>query len=434
MRTRSTHALAIVLLSAGFHPNLFVLRAQTPEDGPGTILTEEQAVAEGLQNNLVLLAERVNLTIAEASIITARLRPNPVFSFGSDHLDWVGYGFNELNGGGPTEIAWRVDLPIEREGKRRFRTETAGLAKDVAQARLLDSIRTLTRELRLACVDVIQAKANLELARDNLRALEELVRINEARVQAGSIPPLELTRSRVAMLQFQGNVKRAELELATAKMKLELLLGRKTPSGQFDLMGELKVAHDNDLDLKRLAEIARGSRPDLRAQELSMARSHSELQLQLAQAKVDYTLGSEFRRQAGVNGRSNSIGFFFSVPLPVYNRNQGEIARVRAESEQLLRQMRFLEAQVLSEINTAHQEFQSARELVDSIERSLLKPAQEARDTVAYVYRAGAATLMEYLDAQRAYNDSRQTYHEALAVYRKAVIRVNAACGQEVVR
>ena len=164
---------------------------------PPTV-TIKQAVDEAIQNNLGLLAERVNLTVAEASLIAARLRPNPVFSFNSDHLDLLGTGFNEITSGGPPEVSWRVDVPVERGRKRELRIETANYAREIAGTQLLDSIRKLKLDVTLACIEVVQAKANLALSLDNLRTFEDLVRVNDVRVKAGSISPLELTRSQVA--------------------------------------------------------------------------------------------------------------------------------------------------------------------------------------------------------------------------------------------
>jgi cobalt-zinc-cadmium efflux system outer membrane protein len=398
-------------------------------------LTMDQAIEEAIQNNLNLLAERLNLSIADARLITAKLKPNPVFSFSGDHLDLAGTGFNESNGGGPPEISWRVDVPIERGRKRDLRIATANYEREIAGARLVDSLRKLKLDVTLGCVEVIQAKANLALAQDNLRTFEELVQTNAVRVKAGSIAPLDLTRSQVAMLQFRRNVRQAELSLLTTKTKLQNLLGRKVPLDDFDLLDELKVPlHLAELQLGFLQELALERRPDLHVLELTQARSQSELRLELALGKVDYTWGAEYRRQQGINGKSNSLGFFFSVPLPFYNRNQGEIARVRAEQEQIQRQMQALKAQMQMEVKTAYEEFRSARELVESIERDLLKPAEQARDTSAYVYRSGASSLIEFLDAQRAFNETMQSYQEAQASYRRALVQLNATVGKEVIQ
>src|SRR5262249_54448075 len=152
---------------------------------------------------LSLLAERANLTIADAAMVTARLRPNPVFSFSADHLDLLGTGFSAENNGGPPEVAWRVDVPLERGGKREARMALASALRSVAEAQFADAVRTLTQDVTLACVDLLAAEANRALVTDSLRTFDELVRVNRARVTAGSIAPSESTRSEVAMLQFR---------------------------------------------------------------------------------------------------------------------------------------------------------------------------------------------------------------------------------------
>jgi outer membrane protein, heavy metal efflux system len=213
------------------------------------------------------------------------------------------------------------------------------------------------------------------------------------------------------------------------------LLGRQVLSDAFDVMGDLKTPLSSEIvDFSSLQEIAFSARPDLQALEATQARSESELKLQLAQAKIDYTWGAQYVRQQGVNGKSNSLGLFFSAPLPFYSRNQGEIARARAEKEQIARQIQVLKAQVQTEVKTTVQEFRMVRELVKSIERDLLKPAEQARDTSAYVYHSKGSSLIEFLDAQRAFNETMQSYYEAQASYRRALIQLNSTVGKEVIR
>jgi cobalt-zinc-cadmium efflux system outer membrane protein len=396
------------------------------------LLTIEQAVAEAARNNPALLAERLGIPVAETSLITAGLRPNPVVSYSIDHLDWLGTGYSEANGAGPAETALRIDVPIERGGKREFRLGTAGFGKKIAEARLADSMRKLRLDVTLACIDLMEAKAKLALANDNLQSLQRIVQLNETRLQAGAIAPVELTRSRVAMLQFRAGVKTAELALATARTKLQTLLGRKSGTGSIDVAGEMKATPPSQpLDLERIQATALAARPDLQAVRIEQARSQADLRLQIAQGKIDYTVGMEYRRQQGINGRGNSLGFFFSAPLPVFSRNQGEIARVRAEQDQIRKNLAALQSQVSGEVTTAYQEFESARQLMGEIERDLLRPSEEARDTTAYVYRAGASSLMDVLDAQRAFNETMSAYYDAQANYRRAAVRLSSVIGQE---
>ena len=405
--------------------------AQPP---PAAAITIEQAIQEALQNNPGLLAERLGIPVAETAVITARLRPNPVLSASSDHLDWLGTGFSEVNGAGPAETALRVDLPFERGHKREYRVDTAGYARKIAEARVADSVRRLRLDVTLACIDVIEAKARLDLANDNLKSLRGVVQLNETRLQGGAIPPVELTRSRVAMLQFRSNVKTAELALTTARVRLQTLLGRSPGQGPVDVSDPLKIpVPPSAPPLEQVQAHALAARPDLQAARLDQARSQSELRLQLANGKVDYTTGAEYRRQQGVNGTGNSVGFFFSVPLPVFNRNQGEIARVTSEEVQLEKQMAALQSQVAGEVTGAYREYENARQLITDIESDLLGLSQEARNTTAYVYQAGAGSLLDVLDAQRAFNETMSSYYDAQANYRRAVSRLSSVTGEEVI-
>ena len=405
------------------------------QSAPSQAISIEQAVQEAIQNNPGLLAERLGIPVAETALITARLRPNPVVSASSDHLDWLGTGFSEQNGAGPVETALRIDVPFERGHKREYRIDTAGFAKKIAEAKVADAIRRLRMDVTQACIDVMAAKARLDLSNDNLTSFEGIVKLNETRLQGGAIPPIELTRSRVAMLQFRSSVKTAELALTTARSKLQTLLGRASGQSPIDISDPMKVPMPAQAPaLEQMQARAIAVRPDIEAARLDQARSQSELRLQLAQGKVDYTVGAEYRRQQGINGTGNSVGFFVSVPLPVFNKNQGEIARVQAEDTQLRKQIDALQSQVSGEVAGAYREYETARQLIGDIERDLLGLSQEARATTTYVYQAGAGSLLDVLDAQRAFNDTMSTYYDAQADYRRAVSRLESVVGEELVR
>jgi cobalt-zinc-cadmium efflux system outer membrane protein len=400
----------------------------------GRTLTVQQAVDEAVARNLSLLAERSNVPIAEAALVAARLRPNPVLSGGANSLDWLGTGFDEVNGAGPPEYAVRVDVPFERGGKRDRRVELADQTKRVAEAQLEEAIRRVRLDVATASIDVLEAKAKLQLAKDNLQALERLVQLNERRLAGGAIPPLEVSRSRVAMLQYRANVRTAELALTQARLKLLPLLGRKPGDVPVDVDDRLGLTPVNTgPDLPALQVSARATRPDILAAQREQARTQADLRLQVAQGKVDYTLGAEYRRQQGVNGKGNLLGLFVSVPLPVFNRNQGEIARATAEGEKANRSLTALETTLAGEVASAYEEFESARHLLIEIERDLLTPTAEARTGTTYTYQAGAASLLDVLDAQRAYNDTMETYYSAQAAYRRAQAKLALVAGRDMV-
>jgi outer membrane protein, heavy metal efflux system len=399
---------------------------------PPPPLTLAQAVDEALQRNLTLLAQRAGLSAADAALVTARLRPNPILSASADHLDWLGTGFSDENGAGPSEYAVRVDVPLERGDKRDRRIAVADAAKRIALLQFADAIRRLKLDVMLAGIDLLDARERVALARDNLEKLQGLVELNDRRLKGGAISPLEATRSRVAMLQYRGTLTSAQLALDAARLRMQSLLGRSSSDPPVDISDRLDVPpRDIGEDLQALQRSAHDLRPDLQAVRQDQARSAADLKLQLAQGVVDYTVGAEYRRQQGVNGRGNTVGVFFSVPLPISSRNQGEIQRAEGDQSRTQKTAAALDLDVMTEVATAYAEFESSRALLTGIERDLIKPATEARDSTAYMYQAGATTLLEVLDAQRAFNDTMDTYYTARAAYRRAQARLALVVGKD---
>jgi outer membrane protein, heavy metal efflux system len=396
-------------------------------------VTLDQAISEALANNLALGAERANIAIAQAGVLTARLRPNPVVSLGGDHLDLLGTGFNETNGAGPPEYNVRSDFLLERGGKRQGRVEVAQGNRAVAEAQFLDFTRTMVLDVQYAFLDVLLAKANLTVAQDNMQSLNRVAETNAERARAGDLSEAELVRSQLAALQYENSVERAKLAVRSALIRLQVLLGRPRSSLSFDVTGEFR----RDLVTPSLAELllaAKKSRPDLQALYLDDQRSAAELRLQIAQGKADYSVGTEYRRQQGINGEGNSLGFFFSVPLPVFNRNQGEIERARQEQQQIQLRIRALEAAIAGEIENAYEQSMTARLLLDKIENRMLGPARDVREITEFSYKRGEATLLELLDAERAFNETMQAHNEARAEYARSQYLLDAVSGRSVTR
>jgi len=391
-------------------------------------ITLEQALAEALEKNLSLLAERVNISIAEARLITARLRPNPVLSAGGDHLDLLGTGFNEINNAGPEEFNLRTDFTIERGGKRSSRIAVAQHALGVAELEFLNAVRGLRLEVQSAFVEALLARHRVELARQNLEALNRIVEVNQVRSRTGDVAEVELIRSRVAALQQANALRRAELDLRTVLIRLQTLMGRARPAPDFDVLGELR-RETRVAPLEEWLKIALENRPDLLALRRAVQRSAAELQLELARAKPDLTLGSEYRRQQGLAGTGNMLGFFVQIPLPVFDRNQGEIARAREELRQAELRVRALEASIRAEVESAYRQWQSSRESLEQIETAMLAQAREVRDITEYAYRRSEASLLEFLDAQRAFNETMQAYYEARAEYARSLYLLESSAG-----
>ena len=385
-----------------------------------------------MEKNVALLAERANIAVAEARVITARLRPNPVLTLSSNHLDALGTGFNGDNGGGPSEFTAHTDFIYERGGKRVARTEVAQVARSVTELQFLNTVRALRLEIQGAFVDVLLAKDALTLARQNLESLNQIVEINAARLKAGDLSEVEVIRSRLAALQYENAVRQSETRVRGSLIQLQIAMGRATPSASFDVTGQLlgDAAVAGVEELRRLADELR---PDLRAMNRDIDRAGAELRSQVAQGKVDYTFGTEYTRQF-VNARSNSLGFTFSVALPFFNRNQGEIERAAQEQKQARLRAQASQNKVAGEVAVAYEQYTAARDLLRAIEDRMLQPARDVREITEFSYRRGDASLLELLDAQRAFNETIQAYNEARAEFTRSLYVLESISGRSVTK
>jgi cobalt-zinc-cadmium efflux system outer membrane protein len=419
------HMVRAGLLFAGL-----VCPAQTQTDQPQP-LTIQQAVAEAIDKNLNVLAEKYNIPVAEARIITAGLRPNPVLSIEGDHLNLLPPRYNSENMAGPPEYSIRTDFVFERGAKRRRRLDVAEAAVSTAQLQFLNVVRSVVLDVQSAYVELLQAKADLALAQETLEAFRQTVQINTSRVRNGDLAEVELIRTQVVELQFENTVAQARLRVDTGRSKLQVLLGRRRAARVPDATGELR-RDELTITVDTLRDRAFGARPDYLALRRDEARSQAELRLQLAQGKVDYSIGTEYRRQQGLAGRGNSLGFFFSSNLPVFNRNQGEIQRARQEQAQAEARIRALQATIENEVETAYLQYQTARESLRRVEETMLAKATEVRQITDRAYRRGGVTFLDFLDAQRAYNDTVQLRNTALAEFAKSLYSIDAATGSSV--
>jgi cobalt-zinc-cadmium efflux system outer membrane protein len=287
----------------------------------------------------------------------------------------------------------------------------------------------LKLDVQQAFVDLQLAQENLALARENAAGLDEVVTLNQARVRSGDVAEVELLRSRVAALQSQQAVRAADLKVRTERRRLERVLGRIPDARAFEIQVLDRpspiAASASDL----LARAIR-ARPDLQALQRTQARSQAEIRLQIAQGQIDFTLGAEYRRQDGLAGRGNSLGLFFSTPLPLFDRNQGNIARSRLEERQVDARANQLQQVIASEVDLASAQYVAAEATLKMVETDMLSQARDVRAITDYAYRRGQATLIEFLDAQRAFNETMQAWNEARAEYARSVFLMLAAVGE----
>lgn len=391
-------------------------------------VTAEQALAEAIERNLDLVAARYEVPIARAETITAALRPNPVLALGGDHLNLLPPRYSLLNNAGPEEYNARLDYTLERGGKRGLRVEVARAAESVAELLVVEAVRQLALQVQTTYVEVLRAKADLAVAEEIAATFAEIARINEERVRRGDLAEVEAIRSQVAVLQFETTVRQAELAVATARTRLQVLLGRGPGAAVADPTEELR-RQEGIRTLEELRNEAMRQRPDLEAQRRERVRTVADTRLQAANAKVDHVIGTEYRRQQGLAGTGNSIGLFWEAPLPVFNRNQGGIERARQVQLQTEARTRAIEATVRNEVEVAWLTVQNSLRNLERIERTLLPRAREVRDITDYSYRRGEASFLEFLDAQRAYSETRQSLNDSLARLAQSLYELDAATG-----
>jgi cobalt-zinc-cadmium efflux system outer membrane protein len=235
----------------------------------------------------------------------------------------------------------------------------------------------------------------------------------------------------VAALQYSTAVQQNQLALDQAKIQLQLVIGRRLKTTNLDVDQDLR----NDVVTDAQPEITRRAltlRPDYLYGQQTQVRSQADLRLQIANGKVDYSVGTEYTHQQAWGIGGSSMGFYFTMPLPVFNKNQGEIAR--AQREITLAQAKILsqEAVIETEVDKAYRQYTVSRQLLASIETNMLGKARTVRDTTEYSYRRGEASLVEFLDAQRAFNDTVQSYNDARANYARSIYSIETVSGATV--
>jgi len=380
-----------------------------------TRLTREDAVALALRGSPTLRAKGLEVRASQANEVTAGLRPNPTASYAADQL-----------GGRTTDPQYTVSVgqTIETGGKRERRVASARAATRVVGYELDDVRRQVVALVKKAFTDVLVAQATLALAQENLKSIDEVERLQRLRAERGDISELELLRIQVQRFAFERDASDARLAIAAAKITLRQVVGGSGVDSQFEVVGDLdfrEIVPSRD-DLYRRAL---DNRPDLRAAEATRARARADNDLAHANAWWDVTPQISYQRI----GPDNTIGVGVSVPLRIFDRNQGEIARTRAEIDRTDALREVARAQVLADVDGALSVLTIQRERVVVLRGTYLPKAQQARDTVGFAYQRGGVSLLDFLDAQRTYRETALEHLRALGNYWGAFYQLEAAAG-----
>ncbi len=404
---------------------LFSLAAAMAAGQSTTLISLDQAIDLALAHNHALKAARTQILQNQAQEITANLRPNPTLGADSQFIPifspqyFSGDNLNEVQ-----QFDVGLSYLFERGHKRQHRLQAARDATAVTRAQIADAERTLAFSVGQQFVGVLLAESTLQFALEDLKGFQQTVDISQEQFKVGYIGEGDYLKIKLQLLQFQTDVSSARLAKVQALVGLREFLGYDAVPANFDVIGDLAytplTAKLEDLQAQALRE-----RPDLRATELGITAAQSQFQLAKANGKVDVTGTYDFTHVSG----ENSASIFVNFPLPIFDRNQGEIARTRYALTQAEEQKQSASDTVLSDVSNAYEAVRSNDEVVQLYTSGYLKQAQDSRDISEYAYKRGAASLLDFLDAERSYRSTQLAYRQALASYITALEQLKEALG-----
>jgi cobalt-zinc-cadmium efflux system outer membrane protein len=386
--------------------------------------------------NPTLLAGQINLQESKAQEITANLRPNPDFTSNLDQINPF-TAQPSPNGSGNSyspfayaEPYWSTSYLIERAHKRGLRLESAQKGTAVAESQQADLERNLLFNLHTAFVQTLQAKAVLALAQENLTYYDQMLSVSNDRFKAGDIAQVDLDRLQVQRIQYESDVQTGTVNLRTAKIQLLALLNDRTPVEQFDVTGRFEDFREPMVTQEQLRAVALANRPDLQAAARSIDKAQTDYRLAVANGSTDPTVGMDFARNPPI---PVYLGFSVTIPLRIFDRNQGEKARTQLDIGRNQRLREAAEAQVFSDVDSALATVNSNLTLLRRYKSTYLQQAGRVRDTIAFSYQRGGASLLDFLNAQSDYRTVRLNYLNLVGSYLTAGVQLNLATGQEVI-
>jgi len=380
-------------------------------------LTLEQALRLASETNPNVRAKEFELKAVGAGEITAGLRPNPTANFLAEQ-------FGGASSASQTQYPINIGQPIELGGKRQRRIDSATAQTKVTAHELADLRRQIDFQVKKTFTDILVAKDALALSEQNLSALDELEKIQRLRAEKGDLSGLELLRIQVQRFAFERDAADARQALRAAKIGLRSLIGADKVTDDFDAAGSLEL-RQSSYTQSELYRRALDTRPDIRAAEAARNKAKADINLAKANAWWDVTPQVEYQRI----GPDNTLGFGFGLPLRIFDRNQGEIARTRADALRVDAVRDAVVIRALSEVDTALAAVDTERGKVEVLRDTYLPKAKQARETVEFAYRRGGVSLLDYLDAQRTYRETALQYLQALGNYQTAIYLLEAAVG-----
>ena len=405
---------------------MFALLSSAPCLGQAsTQITLDQAIDLAMKNSPTIKAARTQIDQNKAQETTANLRPNPVLSWDTQFLPFfTPGGFTSDNLSQNSQFDVGIGYLFERGRKRQSRLQAARDQTSMTAATVADNERALKFNVAQQFINALLAKSNLDFAIQDLNTFKQTVNINEDRYKAGDISKNDFLKIKVQLLQNETTVATAKLAKVQALITLRELIGYEAIPRDYDVAGELeyqKLKSTQD-DLETMAV---NERPDLRAAKFGVTAAQSQLALAKADSKQDLNVSFNYSHVAGTSSGS----FFFNIPLPIFNRNQGEVARTRFAINQANFTATAAEQTVRSDVRNAYEGIEDNADIIDLYQSGYLDQAKESRDITEFSYRQGASPLLDFLDAERSYRATELAYRQALASYMLALETLRQAVG-----
>lgn len=390
-----------------------------------TSISLDQAINLAVAHNHALKASRLQIQQSQAQEITAGLRPNPVLSADSQFLPlFTPDAFSSENLDQLQQFDVGLGYVWERGGKRKRRLQAARDQTAVTSYQVSDTERGIVFTVAQQYIAALLAKANVELAAQNLQSFKQTVEIANYQYKAGQISEGDALKIRLQLLQFQNDFSSAQLARIQAMTSLRQLIGYDSAPANFELAGDLKY-QPLSVSLDDLQANAVNQRPDLLGAKQGVVASKSQNLLAIANGKHDLGTSFNYSHVAG----SSSASLFFNIALPIFDRNQGEKARTKYAIAQAEESAASASDTVVTDIRNAYEALKVNQQIVDLYDSGYLKNAQDSRDISEYAYKKGAASLLDFLDAERSSRATQLAYRQALAAYMLALEQLKQATG-----
>jgi len=403
------------------------LAAQTP-------FSWQQIVDKFEATNPTLKANKLNIDESRAAEITAYLRPNPDFSVTADGFQVSSNNgiFRPVSG---VVITPGISYLHEREHKRELRRDQAKENTAIAETTYLDQRRGLLFNLQSAFVNVLQAKAVLQNATENLNYWDRELGVFRERLKAGDLAQVDLDRLELQRVQFESDFETAFGNLRTAKVQILMLLNDRTPIERFDVTGKFDF-NDELKPLEVYRQMALTARPDLQVavENVQLAKVTHALTVSNGSTDPTFSVWYSYNPSFSNPSADQTVGGSISIPLRIFDRNQGEKARTQVDISRNEKLRDAAEAQVLNDVDTAYWNLVQNVNLLKPYKARYLQLASQVRERVAFAYQNGGASLLDYLDAEKAYRDTRLAYVGLIGNYLGAVAQMDMAAGREVIR